>query len=787
MIWRHFFLFILFILPYFLNAAKPGGVNGVKMWLRADKGVTLVPNILWEDQSSSGTNDAVQNNDTYKPSYVNIGANFNPAFYFTNHFMDVAYTAELNGADLSVLTVVLSDGSSGWRSPWTTRDDPAGDRTMGHILYLRSNNNTYNYWNGSLNNWKVLHTGVLPSGNHEIITTTSDDVMFGMRIDKKVYIQGVEKASANNIDFSPNTQRPFRIGKGRTEYTNGDYPWHGYISETIVFDKTLTDNQRNRVESYLALKYGTTLDQSGGGQDYHDSNGGNAIWSVSDNSGYGYDIAGLARDMGSNGSDLDQRISHSINSDAVIVMSTNTDFTSENLDTSRPQLKNSGRTFLIWSNDNHGHGWTSTGAPEDSMILERKWKVQRQGSSQHSVNIQIDTEDLDFDIDPFVGNLFFVQGTDLSTATPVPMVNDGGGKWHVEDITFSNHELFSFVYLPTINNAEMVINEVLFYQQTNNSLDNEEFIEFYVTADGTLKKMLVSDQENHQYTFPDYHVSAGEYVVLHMGGGVESHSGGVHTYYRNSTQTPLNNNNDDIVLLQPSNTETTELDGDTISYVPVDYVAYKRTNSGTNRIQGIPSTTQSPTIGWTGSIDASGVARLQSISLTPNGVDTDSGDDWEKTTTDTAPGPITIDSNTGSVGSRPYICSDGYNNNRAMPHMTINKTSVVINDPVNAGVNPKRIPGASIRYCFTVDNTGDGDAENATISDSLTGSGKDNLTYIQSGSIIQNISIVCNCAAIGTTNGTITGTDVTIVIGDINGTNDTAHSRGCAYIQTTID
>ena len=787
MIWRNFFLVVLCLSPYLLHAAKPGGVNGVKMWLRSDKGVTLTPDILWEDQSATGANDARQNNDAYKPTYVSVAGNFNPAFYFTNHFLDAAYASELNGADLTVLTVVLSDGSSGWRSPWTTRDDPAGNQSMGHILYLRSDNNRYDYWNGSPSSWKQLHTNIVPSGNHEIITTTSDDVMFGMRIDKKVYIQGIEKGSSDNIDFSANTNRPFRIGKGATESANGYYPWHGYISETIVFDKTLTDAQRNRVESYLAIKYGTTLDQSSGGQDYHDSNGGNAIWSVSDNSGYGHDIAGLARDVGSNGSDLDQRISHSINDDAVIVMSTNMDFNSENLDSSRPQLKNSGRTFLIWSNNDAGHGWTNTGAPPDSMILERKWKIQRQGSNQHSLNIQVNTDDLGFDIDAFDGNLFFVHGSDLSAATPIPMMNDGAGRWHVEDITFANHEMFSFVYLPPIQNAEMVINEVLFYQQTNNSLDNEEFIEFYVTSDGTLKKMLISDQENHQYTFPDYNVSSGEYVVLYMGGGTDSHSGGVHTYYRNSTQTPLNNNNDDIVLLRPSNTETTQLDGDTISYVPVDYIAYKRTNSGTNRIQGIPPTTQSPTIQWSGTIDASGVARLQSTSLTPNGQDTDNANDWENTTTGTALGPVTVDSNTGSVGSRAFICSDGANNNNTLPNMTITKTSIVTDDPVNGSTHPKRIPGATIRYCFTVDNTGDGDAEDVTVSDSLTGSGKDNLTYIQSGSVIQDIATVCNCSGLSTTNGTISGSDVTIVIGDINGTHDTAHSRGCAYIQTTIE
>jgi uncharacterized repeat protein (TIGR01451 family) len=121
-----------------------------------------------------------------------------------------------------------------------------------------------------------------------------------------------------------------------------------------------------------------------------------------------------------------------------------------------------------------------------------------------------------------------------------------------------------------------------------------------------------------------------------------------------------------------------------------------------------------------------------------------------------------------------------------MPNMHISKSSIVIDDPVNGTSNPKRIPGATIRYCFTVDNTGDGDADSVQIHDSLTGSGRDNLHYEQSGSLVQSISTACNCAAITTTNGTISGTDVTITVGELKGTGDISHSRGCAYIKATI-
>ncbi len=50
-------------------------------------------------------------------------------------------------------------------------------------------------------------------------------------------------------------------------------------------------------------------------------------------------------------------------------------------------------------------------------------------------------------------------------------------------------------------------------------------------------------------------------------------------------------------------------------------------------------------------------------------------------------------------------------------NMTITKTSVVVEDPVNNTTNPKRIPGAKVRYCFTVENSGNADAAVAKIGD----------------------------------------------------------------------
>ncbi len=52
--------------------------------------------------------------------------------------------------------------------------------------------------------------------------------------------------------------------------------------------------------------------------------------------------------------------------------------------------------------------------------------------------------------------------------------------------------------------------------------------------------------------------------------------------------------------------------------------------------------------------------------------------------------------------------------------VTVSKDSIVIDDPVNGKNNPKRIPGATIRYCYIVTNAEGGvDASGALVTDTL--------------------------------------------------------------------
>lgn len=124
----------------------------------------------------------------------------------------------------------------------------------------------------------------------------------------------------------------------------------------------------------------------------------------------------------------------------------------------------------------------------------------------------------------------------------------------------------------------------------------------------------------------------------------------------------------------------------------------------------------------------------------------------------------------------------------ATAKLDISKTSVVIKDPVtedSGATKPHRIPGATVRYCFQVDNTGSSDAAGVHISDDLSLTNRDKLTYIKSGKVLQDITTPCDCAGITDTSGGITGSTVDIDLGTV--TSNTATARACAYIETTIN
>lgn len=113
----------------------------------------------------------------------------------------------------------------------------------------------------------------------------------------------------------------------------------------------------------------------------------------------------------------------------------------------------------------------------------------------------------------------------------------------------------------------------------------------------------------------------------------------------------------------------------------------------------------------------------------------------------------------------------------------LSKTSCVISDPVNGTSNPKRIPGATIRYALLVDNIIDETIDNVIVDDTVSNS--------FDAASIKNLQIQngnCNCLGVASAsnngaNGTANGVNpVKLDYGSIN-----ANTKECGYFEVDIN
>jgi len=340
------------------------------------------------------------------------------------------------------------------------------------------------------------------------------------------------------------------------------------------------------------------------------------------------------------------------------------------------------------------------------------------------------------------------------------------------------------------SSAKMIINEVL-YQETVTGTNNDEFIELYVKEGGDIKGYILSDQDTNFYVLPSCNVNSGDYVIIYTGSGTNNCSGNVKEFYQGKSQY-FNNDKDDVLLLRPTQDVTTTTQGSnpkTFNAVPEDYITYG-TSGGA--IDPPPTSIKGVTPAW----DSNYANELDyaqdgvSIALTPNATDSDKAACWEFSASRNAEdnGCSNYKPTRDTDFSVTYITSKGKNNNGA-PNMSITKSSIVISDPVNNTDNPKRIPGAIIRYCFVVDNSGSGIADDIKIKDSLSGGNKENLEYKKGGSLIQSSNDNCDCLSsqMNESKSSINGDEVTINIGTLNGSQTTPqNARGCAFIELEI-
>ena len=250
----------------------PGGVfTGLSLWLSASARTNTTADGIgvteWADQSGRSFNfsDAGTN-----PYLFNAAAlNFNPTL--DNPDGSNRRLARNQALDLRTITIVtVPDGPGNCDNPFSeTGSDRLGLRMC----------------SGGGANWFV------PGNTGDFAGSTGMGWFNGVSAtnpahNNRANIFTVEAASLNSYTG-------IELGDAfLSRY------WHGDIAEIVGYDVVNNDDVRNRVESYLAVKYGITLDTTGGGAngDYFASDGSTRIWDASVSPDYHTDVIGIGRD-----------------------------------------------------------------------------------------------------------------------------------------------------------------------------------------------------------------------------------------------------------------------------------------------------------------------------------------------------------------------------------------------------------------------------------------------------------------------------------------------------------
>lgn len=367
---------------YFTFAAKmaaPGGVTGgLLMWHKADDGTaTAGQKNIWKDMSGNGRDVAQNNNATYQPTLItnaaysanskNYNFNFNPFYYLdgTNDFfyrLNDSYFPTTTSSG-STYGVMFNSASGGWRTPYGWGDDDPNLNRLDNLYYFIRDNGAALTVDANLTTtpahiggmmWRGSTNGLYLNVNGQVTSTTSYNI--------------------GNINSA--TPPNFAIGsEGYNLAGTGNELYQGGISEVFAYNvdhQNSGGDEKQRINSYLAIKYGITLkNDAGTAVPNYLSSASAIVWDATTNTGYNNNIAGLAND---DNSALNQKQSCSNSAGQQVLIGTTG---LANTNALNATSLNNGQ-FLVWGDNGLGKvpAIALTGVPGVNFRFASVWKVQ---------------------------------------------------------------------------------------------------------------------------------------------------------------------------------------------------------------------------------------------------------------------------------------------------------------------------------------------------------------------------------------------------------------------------
>ena len=310
----------------------------------------------WSDQSGKGNSFVAQSLFSSVPAKI----------AYASSVFNLRRTVQLNGtnwyqlgsaaANLNPRTVFMVYSHTDTRA-WTTPMTTANDTNLGipdGLFHGSDNGNVYHgTWTPNVaKNGTNLVNGALK----DLVNTPRPPIL---QVHTRVLTQNV------------NGTLNYFIGRDRDASNTGERRMMGDIAEIIVYDSVLTTEKQRSIESYLALKYGISLDQTTP-QSYVLSNN-SVAWDPSVAGIFNKNIAGFGRD---DSTTLNTKISQSIENTGDIIVSS-------------PTMLSTNFRTLMWANNGAGTGsWQTTDIPGGMSRLPRAWQIQEKMGDVGNVTVR---------------------------------------------------------------------------------------------------------------------------------------------------------------------------------------------------------------------------------------------------------------------------------------------------------------------------------------------------------------------------------------------------------------
>lgn len=516
----------------------PGGVvSNLQLWLKGNDGLSYSegdPVALWATQGRGA--DATVNTTGQEPTYRDSAVknvNFNPVVEFDNVYESFYLDSDYSYDDISTqflegtsglytqeMFVVLIPDDTEINSTFGFMDTFCGDADITTNATDATGIGMGDY-TGRVTGESICFAvdtytpNQTPSdgyGVHDQNATYDNVGIINARNNTTVTQQELFY-NANDIEYGQNDLAEFlnvedsRYWIGRSE--GWEATLNARVCEIVTYstrkdDVDLTDD-RNRIQSYLAIKYGITLGVNGTSQDYVDSDG-TIIWDadtgVPSEDVFNYDIAGIGRD---DVSELHQKQSRSVNnaddngrSQGVLTMGISNIYDTNNLN---PSTELTNKQFLMWGNDG-----VDLDDPEvqvdvnmsanispalESWVqfngIARTWKVVENGGDIPSVEVAVLTSAIRTASPPDGRYLMFISDTPNFDPTADYRVMSEDVNELGEAIVKTNYDFDNVKYITFGWAPERVYTRSIYFDGSTNYIDMEDALdlnnsEFSVSA-----------------------------------------------------------------------------------------------------------------------------------------------------------------------------------------------------------------------------------------------------------------------------------------------------------------